>query len=58
MRLRDELIGPGDLENSYNMVSFIWTIEGMIYRSIFDSLGLITRSVMLRLIVLWDLGMD
>ena len=46
----DEIIVPGDLECSCNMVSSIWSFEGKTYRSNCDNWGWITVTVT------WALG--
>ena len=33
----DEMIVPGDIEGSSNMVSYIWSVEGKTYRSLCDT---------------------
>ena len=37
----DEMIVPGDLEGSYNIISSIWSVEGKVYGYIYDNWGLI-----------------
>ena len=39
MEIGDEIIVPGYMEDSCNMVSSIWSIEVMTYRSICDKRG-------------------
>ena len=51
MRPRDELIYPGDLVSSCNMVKYIWTVEGNRYKSICDNQGWITVSVKVKLML-------
>ena len=33
----DEMIVPGDIEGSSNMVSYTWYVEGKTYRSLCDT---------------------
>ena len=57
----DDMIVPGDLEGSCNMVSYISSDEGKTYRSICDNWTLIVRTEkikpMLRLIDLFNVGL-